>query len=262
MDFMLDNKYISNNNRNTISDQEYLAGVFEYTKFVWNKLSKVQNDYEHIDITSKDADDIYKYMTALAGYDNLPQVVSDKKFGTYKTKCLYRGVKDLKHAENMLCDHDYHHGRGYTNGIFTAIRKDDAMYYTYDPDTYDTYDASKRNPENVITLKLTSGNSINYKLLEFFAEEIKHGNFVGVEKDTKAKLMNFVNFVNGIKDDRQCFKFLHIFMLDLSKLAIYLGYDSIIDDKGYIILNRGKILVSASELERIKTGAKNEHQPE
>ncbi len=236
------------------NDQEYLVKIFDYTKFIWNKLSKVEGDYEHIDINSNDADEIYKYMIALAGFDGFPQVYSDKRFNCFVTKCLYRGVEDIKHAQNLLCDHDYHHGRGYTNGIFTAIRKDDALQYTYNKEPYDDFSADSRVPQNVITLKLKNPNPIYYSLLETFANEIRSGNFLGIERETKNKLTNFVNFVNSIENDEECLRFLNIFLQDLSKLAIYLGYDSIIDNKGYIILDRSKIVVSQSELDRIKNG--------
>ena len=252
-----------NKNRDVHSDQEYLAQVFSFTKVLWNKLSRVEGDYEHIQIGSNDADEIFKYMVSLSGFNGLPSVVSDKKFNTIKSPVIYRGVDKMAYAQNLLTENNYHHGKGYANGIFTTNKKNIALSYTRDINWIEIYlnklnQTKPVNPDNIISLKVEKASKIPYQLLEIFAKEIMHGDFNNIENETKIKLLNFVNFVYSIENNEECLRFLNIFLQDLSKLAIYLGYDCISEPNGVIILNRGKIAVSQSEFDRIKEVSEKE----
>lgn len=241
-----------------LSDQEYLSLVFEYTKSVWKKLSRVDGDFEHIEIGNEDADDIFKYMVALNNFNKFPRIVSEKYFKILKSQKLYRGVPKISYAKNLIADENYHHGRGYTNGIFTVKNKQESLPYTVPFDLNKPFDSLLQKPENTFEIKLSECNKIPYFLLEYIAENIKSTSIMGLDGHLKEKVLNFLDFVMSIQDDAECLHFLEIFMHDLSKLALYLGYDCVTDGKYTIILNRGKIVISDTEFERIEKGTQEE----
>lgn len=236
----------------TISDNEFLDKVYKFVKTVWLKMRTVEGQYEYIDIGSKDSDEIFKYMVSLNQFNNSPEIMDDRKYKKFVATTFYRGVTNPSYNFQLLTDKNYHHGKGYANGIYSTSNRFAALQYTTPtPTTYVGF--KKKHVEgNLLAFKLKKPNSVMYPILGCIASEIRHGNFSCFAQNVREKLENFVNFTMKIEDDSDCLHFLDLFLEDYSKIALYLGYDTIVNGQDTIVLDRSKMVVSNSEVERIK----------
>jgi hypothetical protein len=253
------------------SDQEYLQLIFDFTiknadelSKTYSKLNMHESRGKQKHIHDLDADVLYQYMIDLSGYNAFPQVYPS---GDYKNLCgpeLYRGVTDKEHAANFLADFNYHYGTGtQNNGTYFSDRKVCAKPYTQpamviEEDCEDVEDkifTIKMAP----TTRFVDDDFINHDvgaaILLRDTSQVK--SIVGRDK---RRLDALINFVDTISDADQVEKFLFYLQQDSSKMAIYLGYDGLIQTfkyMHYVVLNRGKIIVSQKEYDRVCNQSKN-----
>lgn len=201
----------------------------------------------------------YTYLVNLCGANKFPQVIEDKEFEALKFTKLYRGVVDIEHHANLLCDYDYHYGYGMYGGggLYMSDDRIQAMRY------------ARNKPENILTLKF-EGKVIDEKELGFCLDYLEYsikGEEYEIEK-LKIKIANsqdeqliklLIDYYKQLKADKDKELFKTIFIKQYSNLALILGYDAM----GYtyneilIVLNRGKLIVSKSEFERVTSKSKN-----
>lgn len=190
-----------------------------------------------------------------------PRVVSDEDFEAVLTKMLYRG-DCADHLANLLVDPDYHKGDGaVANGIYAAHNILDAKDYS------DNYRG------DIIKFKLDpTANVIDLSTLLIYANALRHvmmyspqsaGNMdelierdlqrIRIKPQIAAKLKIIAKFCKKHSDDKELMKILAVETPKAkSCLAVLLGFDGIKTEMDYrAIINRGKIIVSQSEFERI-----------
>ena len=186
-----------------------LEEIFEYYKLV-----KQKYNYSLADSSFQLFGDIYKYQAEeliklelfsktlkLASYDKFPEIVDDKTYKnlpvssfeylgiTINLPELFRGVRNLDHHANLLCDKQYHYGVGDScSGLHTAIHFDTALQYT------------NKDQSRILKLKLKNANIIDdLSITTEFAQVIinktisdpKHSEFLNI----------FTTFVNNIQSE-------------------------------------------------------------
>ncbi len=203
---------------------------------------------------------ISKYMIDLYHYNMLPKVIADDEFDNLSSKSIYRGVKNINYHANILCDYNYFRANQLIGcGIYFSKHFDCAKKYTKTDD-------KEQNEDNIMSVKLNSEKIINISKLLSYKAYLQGIYFGKIPEKDREKLDFLINFINNIKNNKYRILFKKMFtdFDDYSKIAIYLGYDIVTDnsignlctkdDKDsdiFIVLNRGKILVSKSEFDRI-----------
>lgn len=197
----------------------------------------------------------FSQMVKFVGYTDLPEIVSDEKYSklagynfdylgmSFKGTELYRGVREIAHHANLLCDEEYHTGVGDAcNGLFASNMYDKANLYSSRNSKFDCVLKFKA-PE----LKIIDDDTLKVDITRVFE---------GQEPSThshKQILEEVKNFTLSINDPNYQSAFFYTLLNDPSIIAILLGYDAIYDHNfpAFAILNRGKIVVSEKEYERI-----------
>lgn len=204
-------------------------------------------------------DELFEYDARMNGYCELPQIVDDKvyakmpgyKYAFFKDETiggeLFRGTSSADFHANLLCDKEYHLGRGdMSNGIFVAIVLEKAK----------TYAGSEENHGLVLRLKAPDMKIAGYtSLLVNLTKMLK-----GEESAKQAFGEKFDTFQTFLKttDKNDLEKFIGLMHEDMGIFAMFLGYDAIYNETypEMAILNRSKITVSQSEYERICAASK------
>ena len=204
-----------------------------------------------------------KYLINLYDYNSFPKVISDENFETLNSTIFYRGVADINHHANMLCDYDYHCGSGARGcGIYISEKQSIAQDYT------------KGNNENILTLKFTGtalpGNEHD-KLRKYFDisileinKKIKFYKPQSIKSEDKEKLDYLIEYYKALPSSEEQSILRNIVSYEPPFLPIYLGYDANgmewgegKDTEVLMILNRSKIIISQSEFDRITSASKN-----
>lgn len=188
-------------------------------------------------------------------YTNLPQIVSNEKYekldavnfkylGTnIQIKELYRGVREINHHANLLCDEEYHSGIGDAcNGLFSSRNYEEANLYS-----------SKNSKYNcVLRFKVPEIKIIDDTTLKTDVSQIFENKEPSIEGH-KQILEEIKGFTLSIPEQKYQSAFFYSILNDPSIIAILLGYDAIYEHNfpAIAILNRGKIVVSEKEYERI-----------
>lgn len=178
-----------------------------------------------------------------ANYDNLNGFMFSYMGVVVCANELYRGVRNINHHANLLFDADYHTGIGdISNGLYSSIRYDTALTYS-----------KNYNKDYVLKFKTPY-----LKVIDDLELQIKLSNILNLNHqfgENENKLLEIRTFFEKItnKNDRENFE--ELLFDDLGILAILLGYDAVYDHNfpSFALFNRGKIYVSESESERIKT---------
>lgn len=201
----------------------------------------------------------YTYLVNLCDANKFPQMVEDEEFEALKSTKLYRGAADIEHHANLLSDYDYHYGYGIFGG--------GGLYMTDNRKIASRY--ARNKSENILTLKF-DGKVIDEKELGFCLDYLEYsinGEEYKIEK-LKIKIANsqdeqlikfLIDYYKQLKTDKDKELFKTIFIKMYSNLALILGYDAMSYkyDEILIVLNRGKLIVSKSELERVTKNSKN-----
>lgn len=189
------------------------------------------------------------------GYTAFPEIVSDEKYSKLsgftfdylgvhvQGSELFRGVRDIDHHANFLCDEEYHTGVGDAcNGIFASSTYDKA----------DLYSDKSSNRDCVLKFKTPEMKIIDDDTLKIDLTRIFDGHEPSVESH-KQILEELKTFTLSIKNKNHQEAFFSMLLNDPSILAMILGYDAVYDHNfpAFAILNRGKVVVSEKEYERI-----------
>ena len=197
----------------------------------------------------------FAQMVKFVGYNNLPQIVSNEKYSKlygyhfnylgmhFKGNELYRGVRDINHHANLLCDEEYHTGAGDAcNGLFSSESYEKATLYSSRNSKYNC----------VLRFKAPEMSIIDDATLKVDISRVFDGKEPSVESH-KQILEEIKRFALAINDEKYQSAFFYTLLNDPSIIAMLLGYDAIYDHHfpAFAILNREKIVVCEKEYERI-----------
>lgn len=222
------------------------------------KIKQYKLNFHKMQIKNK----LFNKLIKLSNLNEFPQIVPDKDYENlndftfsymgmfFNISELYRGVRKIDHHKNLLFDTDYHTGIGdVSNGIYLSMRYDTALTYTknYSNDCV----LKLKTP----SLKVTDDLSLQIALSQILNENCPLNK-------ANQDLLEIRNFFENIKDKTAKENFINLFFDDLGLVAILLGYDAIYDHNfpSFALFNRGKICVSETESNRIKSlTAQNAH---
>ncbi len=241
-------------------------------EILFNEMKRfyAETDFLYADLIQKDASKTYqaqahksqvrnllfKKLVQLSNFDGLPQIFADKDYKElvgYKFSYmglslsgteLFRGSRNAGYHANILFDKNYHMGIGdVSNGL----------YFSTNPQTALSYTREQHSLNLVLKLKAPELKIIDDIELQIKLSNTLNDNF---HQDTDIEsLLQIKKFFESIEDGTDKNDFANALFDDLSLVAILLGYDAIYDHNfpSFAIFNRGKLCVSQSESERIKT---------
>lgn len=209
----------------------------------------------------------FTQMIKAVGYTTLPEIVSNEKYAKLsafhfdylgmhlKGSELFRGVRDIDHHANLLCDEEYHTGVGDAcNGLFASNMYEKA----------DLYSSKNSKCDCVLRFKAPEMKIIDDDTLKVDITRVFNGEDPSI-KSHKQILEELKNFTLSLKSPSHQEALFYMLLNDPSILAMILGYDAIYDRNfpAFAILNRGKIVVSEKEYERIckESGRRRPKQP-
>ena len=205
--------------------------------------------------------------------NTFPQIVSDNIYNNKFKDAItvYRGEKRTEFARILLSEWDYHYGAGAIgDGIYATDYKVRAEAYKRDKRFGELLEF-KINPDaNIISIDYLN------TLIWYVELQTKRKGLFNREKismpplspEVENKLNILIKYLDKVRDEgfRKCFinSDSNIGCYRLNKysslLAVYLGIDAIVCDRGikdYAILNRGALVISNSEYNKIM-GIQNE----
>ena len=242
---MIDLKDVKN-----LSDKEKLDILFKYVinteigrgrllEEVFERQSGLKDD----DIHHYDASRLYQFMIKLFGYNEKPKVISNEKFKDLDAPILYRGVRKQEHAQNLINGDDYHYGAGTQyDGLYSSKEKRIASSYG----------------NFIFKMKLSEDAKVS-KVVYLLDDWYYRNTHKSYDKEKREKAQTLVDFIKCIKSKTQRELFMYIFSKDRTTLLIYLGFDALIKINGdYVIFNRGKIVFSEREYNKISKTIKKE----
>lgn len=192
---------------------------------------------------------IFVLMTRLYDYDGFPQISDNASYKKANFKEFYRGVKDIEHHANLLCDHNYHFGKGtICNGIYATTIKGAATNYTAKCGF--SNEQSQHQTANVLTLKLNPDSKIG-NILDLSDQ------FNGFTMPSKG-VFELLEYIKTDVPFKYRDEIMRIFGNDMAKVGIALGYDAVMGGANNIlaVLNRSKIIVSENEYKRVVSKSK------
>lgn len=222
--------------------------IFNKLKKVFEKYVQHVNDWDMLDIKYTMFEDIVK----IYKYNAFPTIIKDKTYDSLLKNNLYWSAMSFTHHKNFVFDKDYRVGKGnICNGITTT---EDNIHINHYAVIFNTDDKN----ENVMKLKISNTNGVD---IDYISKMLKNEDkWINIYKPSQKDVKMFSllkQFLNSIKDEELREGFKSIFTEE-NNLAVYLGYDYIAKrntNEGdlKIILNRGIVLVSESEADRIQT---------
>lgn len=253
------------NKENTTSNQQKLDLMLdEYLRLNETMQRKNYSNDTHYMCTKYDL--FGEFMFKLYGYNSKPQIVPDQQYISTQEPTLYRG-KNADFLANILCDDSYHlcslyHGTG--------------IYSTKDEQVAKIYENRSHN-----------GTTLNFKIDGKIADRklIKQVSEIWGGYATKYDIQDIkAEFPEIAKKCEEIFKFLNtlpttnrpedvhryqmkswfteeFFTANPAYIAAYLGFDAVSinnydGEEEIIVLNRGKMVVSLSEYNRICAASK------
>ena len=210
---------------------------------------------------------VFNQMIQAVSYTDLPQIVSNEKYsklaGFYFNYLginingseLYRGVREIDHHANLLFDEEYHKGIGdVCNGLFSSNIYDKAALYG----------GQDSNNDCVLKFKAPEMKIVDDETLIIDITRVFQNQSPSIESHQQI-LEEIKKFTFSIKNPEHQSAFFNMLLNDPSLIAILLGYDAVYEHNfpAYAMLNRGKIVVSEKEYERIckESGRRRPKQP-
>ncbi len=202
----------------------------------------------------------FSYLVDALGFNALPNVVSDIQFSRVPTRTLYRGTPDINNHANLLVDFDYHKGCGVQgSGLYAS----DSYWHAneYANEIKDFVLKFKLCPSTKV-IHFNKMHQIECALLGDFETQSGYaiddqGIRAGINDTAIKNYKTLVDFCRAHKNDMGFEKFiLGNFDNFDSNIALFLGYDAFVAGN-FVVLNRGKIIVSESEFNRITSMSKN-----
>lgn len=246
------------------SNEQTLEIMKEFFVHCYKEYSKTKNS-ANIEIAASECRDrTFPFMVELCELSEFPSVVSDKSFDETQSIKFYRGVTDLKYTANLLCDFDYHYGKGsVADGIYASSIKVVAETYAMNSVKYGHILSLKLDPSTKFCSVIQMTN-LMYKLEGFYKEPSSKNKFISESlenfkseknySEIEQRIKSLFNFIEDIKNQQEKEILIRNLTKGLGKLAIYLGFDAMnIDDNfaNCTIFNRGKIIVSKSEFNKV-----------
>jgi len=256
-------------NTSSLTDREKLQLLYE--QFLILNHKSVSMNFEY---TSKAVDyvknSLSTFMFKLFDYTGLPQVVSVEEYEKLEARELFRGIDDMDYHAELLCSEEYYQSYWHNGiGIFSTTERDWAEQFF-----------TKNSAEHVLKFKYTGKtlDRINDKSTNFaYFMALKSGNYKDIKDENiinKCKV--FREFIEDKKSDVPNIKginydyaerrgkqdFAELMTVDDTFMPVYLGYDCFDFDINHyhrpeiVIQNRGKMVVSLSEYNRICKASK------
>ena len=201
---------------------------------------------------------IFEFATSLFSRGDFPQILSNDEYQELNSGLLYHGYRDFDHGANMICHFNYHRGQGmYGCGLYVKDDKNKAFAYT----KFDNLgDVNEWNIDKVLEMKYLSEKSIINLKLKNLSTLVSGGKDVSSVTTDRQEINNINDIYEFVKteiqDEYMGKKFLRMFDLDPSILALYLGYDRVdIYNRDFvfdqaILLDRGKVVVNENEAKK------------
>lgn len=258
-------------NNKILTDREKLQLL--YVEFLKLNHKTVSMKFDYIAEAGKYVkSNLAKYMFKLYGFTGLPQVVSDEDYEKLQAREIFRGIENLEYHAELLCSEEYYQSYWHNGiGIFCTTKSEWA----------EDFFTSDKGADYVIKFKYTGKtlDRINDKLTKMdYQMALKTGNCKDIkDEDIIKKIQAFREFMNDKQTDvpnvrgigrefakhrgKQAFE--ESIITDDSFMPIYLGFDCFdFDINKYrrpeiVIQNRGKIVISLSEYNRICNASKN-----
>ena len=204
---------------------------------------------------------VFGYMVDLKGFNKFPALLKDINFIFRKGRTLYHGFKEFDHGAQFLNDWNYHYGIGVrSSGFYLTNLKMEAKTFTVPIDSGRFADGSK-----IMSFKLSSKKGVKIETLDYYKSLIEEGKTQFAFEEDREKLTELYTFFNELKPKKKPKttkeEFKNIFLKNLGNIAVYLGYEYIVnkpqnfnDLKGYIgtytiVLNRGALVADQKENE-------------
>ena len=190
----------------------------------------------------------YSYMIGLRGFDKFPMFLSNDDYDNLEKRKIYHGFKEFEHGASFLTDWNYHYGTGGAIGTYFSDNKEEALEYARH-----VSDMTDGAPDKILESKIISSNGIEHLNLLHISDYIKNSRDMNLDElrvssSVKNKILKFIEFKNQFnQNDKDFQNFMKVFQVPM--LGVYLGYDyiyydSITDNKHFVILNRSAIAVS------------------
>lgn len=192
----------------------------------------------------------FKFCLHLFEFDKPLKIINNKSYNklsglTYgdkkpiEIKELFRGARNISHHLNLIKDNNYHPGIGdYFYGLYTATSFETAKRY------------AENNDENVLHLKTQNMTVADNLFFDIILSNLdKDLSCMNVPEN---KIECFQEFVSTLSEQDKI-KFFKLLYDNISIFAMYLGVDCIFDQNfpSFVLLNRGKIVISQKEADRI-----------
>lgn len=215
---------------------------------------------EEVGNKAEPEDEIYYFVSALMGYTDFVKCVTEKNFKIIEQKELYHGYDKHTHGANFVWDFNFHFGKGeYGQGTYFSTDYEDAMSFT---------GGYRRDETRVLKAKVLPSKIVKYSQLKSLAEN-KKTDGINLSDEAIERYNAIIEFIDSLEnnDDKALMnKLLFEHPKNFSALAVLLGFDIIENDhrpdffhgKHFIILNRGKLIVSQKDVKTLlrKSGEK------
>lgn len=234
----------------------YLDELLEYIREIKAgniDLSNLLNAYRKLLIFTKpEYFRAYTYFCNLLDYHSLPQIVPKEHYRKVKNPTIYRGMEEFDYNASILCDFDYHYGDGqYGHGIYAT----DSEHYACECTSNLKHDHKK-----VMKFRLADDTKIvHFQTIVKMARGIEL--YIKKREDKNKLIEHFgepmrelIEIYDGYDDKENLSEFV---LTKPTMLSMLLGYDVMWENgyghnnKIYAINNRGKIVVSEKEFNRI-----------
>lgn len=254
-----------------LTDREKLQLLYEQFLILNHKVISMNFEYTY-EASNYIKNTLATYMFKLFGYTGLPQVVSDEDYKKLNARELFRGTEEIDYHADLLCNAEYYQSYWHNGiGIFSTSKKEWASdFFT-----------NKKGSDYVLKFKYIGEtlDRTNEKMTNFnYFMALKYGNYESIkDKNIIKKCKAFREFINDKCSDvpniegisREYAKqrgkqdFAELIIVDDTFMPVYLGFDCFDFDLNrykraeIVIQNRGKIVISLSEYNRICKASKN-----
>jgi len=209
---------------------------------------------------------LFYFLMKSSGYNGKPNVLKEEDYEKLNLIPVYRGYEKYEYGRNQLIDEDYHYGVGalYGDGIYFTTAKEEAYDYTFPRGI----SFGQKNHNRVVESKIDAQNVIDFKdlvIIKTYLQSKLKGKETEKQKVVKEytdKIDEILTFITSIEDKRLGYEFALYLLENYSSIAILLGADGILHQKGgreYLVaIDRRTICVTESTINRFIEGASKE----
>ena len=213
----------------------------------------------------------FSYLIALRDFGGFPTVLPDGKYYRVNSKQIYHGFREYEHGAQLLTDFNYHVGIFGAQGTFFTECKDEAVTYTWK--YCEDKDQTVADKGKILRAKIVSDNSCTREDIMWIRQVLEDMEFDKIENEKdRQKMFELYEFCFKQKSkivfdedydrmNRICFY--NALLGHDYTLAVFLGYDNMIcyddqrDYNHYVLFNRAKMIVPASDVKKFCDNSKN-----